>query len=101
LTSEYLRGRRVHFTRPLRLYVISSVLFFLVLATFRGIDADAIHLGGQEQESSATQGDGSDTPATKSEETGAPEGTSDEAPSETSPSTEAPAAAAESGESAQ
>jgi hypothetical protein len=39
LTAEYLRGRRVHYTPPLRLYVISSVLFFL-LATLGGVEGD-------------------------------------------------------------
>jgi hypothetical protein len=36
LTSEYLRGRRVHFTPPLRLYVISSLIFFLLATSGNG-----------------------------------------------------------------
>lgn len=32
LTREYLQGRRVRFVRPLRLYLVSSVLFLLVLS---------------------------------------------------------------------
>lgn len=32
LTREYLQGRRVRYVRPLRLYLVSSVLFFLVLS---------------------------------------------------------------------
>ncbi len=32
LTREYLQGRRVRFVRPLRLYLVFSVLFFLVLS---------------------------------------------------------------------
>ena len=54
LTSEYLRGRRVHFTPPLRLYLISSVLFFL-FATFGGIDEDGIQFDDERGASTATQ----------------------------------------------
>lgn len=32
LTAEYLAGRRKRFIRPLRLYLVSSVLFFLLLS---------------------------------------------------------------------
>lgn len=38
LTTEYLRGRRVHYTPPLRLYLISSLVFFLVV--FFNTDTD-------------------------------------------------------------
>jgi hypothetical protein len=101
LTSEYLRGRRVHFTPPLRLYVLSSVVFFLVLATIRWMHDNPNPLDGERQESSATQGDESGTSAMESDETAASERASDEATSETRPSTEAPAPTAESGERAQ
>jgi hypothetical protein len=40
LTSEYLRGRRVHFTPPLRLYVISSLVFFLLATSGNGGDSE-------------------------------------------------------------
>lgn len=30
LTTEYLRGRRVHYTPPVRLYLVTSLFFFLV-----------------------------------------------------------------------
>jgi hypothetical protein len=67
LTSEYLRGRRVHFTPPLRLYLVSSVLFFL-FATFGGID-DAIQFdGSDEPESAATTSEGAETQVAGSEE---------------------------------
>ncbi len=32
LTNQYVAGRRAHFVRPLRLYLVSSLLFFLVLS---------------------------------------------------------------------
>jgi hypothetical protein len=58
LTSEYLRGRRVHFTPPLRLYLVSSVLFFL-LATFGGIENGIQFQDGDEAETPATQAEDS------------------------------------------
>ncbi len=32
LTVEYLRGRRVHYTPPLRLYLVTSLVFFLIVS---------------------------------------------------------------------
>ena len=34
LTSEYLRGRRAHYTPPFRMYLILSVVFFLIASVF-------------------------------------------------------------------
>jgi hypothetical protein len=59
LTSEYLRGRRVHFTPPLRLYVISCFVFFL-FATYGGIGESPIHVDDEEQEAAAKQTDESE-----------------------------------------
>jgi hypothetical protein len=45
LTSEYLRGRRMAFTPPLRLYLVSSLLFF-VIATYGGVDDTEFRFDG-------------------------------------------------------
>jgi len=34
LTSEFLRGRRAHYTPPFRMYLILSVVFFLIASVF-------------------------------------------------------------------
>ena len=73
LTSEYLRGRRVHFTPPLRLYLLSSLLFFF-FAKFGGIE-NGIQIDGDEPEAPATQSDESPRQAAPSDETDAPAGT--------------------------
>ena len=41
LTREYLAGRRARYIRPLRLYLTTSVLFFLVIA-LPGVDAPGV-----------------------------------------------------------
>lgn len=44
LTKEYVKGRRVRYVRPLRLYLVSSFILFTLLA-FSGL-ADVGNLGG-------------------------------------------------------
>ncbi len=51
LTSEYLAGRRVQYTPPLRTYLVVSILFFVV-ASF-GSDQSSISIAGQEVTGSA------------------------------------------------
>jgi hypothetical protein len=47
LTQEYLRGRRAHYTPPFRMYLILSVVFFLMASIFdRGNDIDIQRGGG-------------------------------------------------------
>ncbi|MBV8125829.1 MAG: DUF3667 domain-containing protein [Paucibacter sp.] len=38
LTNEYIRGRRVSFVQPLRLYLTMSVIFFALLKSLNGFD---------------------------------------------------------------
>ncbi|NNF67655.1 MAG: DUF3667 domain-containing protein [Gammaproteobacteria bacterium] len=40
LTTEYLRGRRVHYTPPLRLYLVTSLIFFLFVFVNPASDFD-------------------------------------------------------------
>lgn len=40
LTLEYLRGRRVHYTPPLRLYLVTSLIFFLFIVVTPDTDFD-------------------------------------------------------------
>lgn len=48
LTTEYLRGRRVHYTPPLRLYLVTSLLFFLVVFFGARFDSDEILITNSE-----------------------------------------------------
>lgn len=57
LTNEYLHGKRMHYLPPFRLYLILSVLFFLI-PTFNFSSDDAGSESGQEVVSS---GGGNDT----------------------------------------
>ena len=41
LTNEYIRGRRVRFVQPLRLYLTLSVIFFALLKMHGGADEDS------------------------------------------------------------
>ncbi len=47
LTNEYLAGRRMHYTPPLRLYLVLSILFFLLLPTSTTVSIDG---DGEESE---------------------------------------------------
>jgi hypothetical protein len=47
LTNEYIRGRRVRFVQPLRLYLSFSVLFFALLKFTGGAD---VHVGGNDED---------------------------------------------------
>jgi len=86
LTAEYLRGRRVHYTPPLRLYVISSVLFFL-LANLGGVQGDLSF--DDEGEAPSTQGgEPPAAPPAPGIETGKPDGatpSAEDAPAEPAP----------------
>ncbi|MDH3647354.1 MAG: DUF3667 domain-containing protein [Gammaproteobacteria bacterium] len=70
LTIEYLRGRRVHYTPPLRLYLVTSLIFFLFVFidsdssvklddfVINGDTVDAsVSLGGSGSEDTPTQDD--------------------------------------------
>lgn len=52
LTNEYIRGRRVRFVQPLRLYLTMSVLFFALLKILNGFD---LQLDGKPTPPSAAQ----------------------------------------------
>jgi Protein of unknown function (DUF3667)/Domain of unknown function (DUF4286) len=45
LTQEYLRGRRAHYTPPFRMYLILSVVFFLMASIFDPGNDIAFNLG--------------------------------------------------------
>ena len=45
LTTEYVRGRVVRYTAPFRLYLVSSVVFFLILS-FVGIRGVQVNISG-------------------------------------------------------
>ena len=45
LTQEYLRGRRAHYTPPFRMYLILSVVFFLIASIFDPGKDIAFNLG--------------------------------------------------------
>jgi hypothetical protein len=62
LTRDYLAGRRARYTSPLKLYVVTSAIFFLTLA-LRG-DPMRIHVGGKP---SGTPQVGVSLPADKAE----------------------------------
>src|SRR5210317_1561489 len=47
LTRDYLDGRRFRYTPPLRLYIFSSMAFFILAAMLAG-DAIEIHSGDEE-----------------------------------------------------
>ncbi len=47
LTREYLAGRRVHYTPPLRMYLVLSILFF-VIASLGGDSTPRITVDGQD-----------------------------------------------------
>lgn len=50
LTSDYLAGRRFRFTPPIRLYLFSSIVFFLLAAL---LSSDAIELNTSDEEQNA------------------------------------------------
>ncbi|MDH3589532.1 MAG: DUF4286 family protein [Gammaproteobacteria bacterium] len=60
LTNEYLRGRRVHYTPPLRLYLITSLIFFLVVFfnSTTNLDGD-LTINGDEDEATQSEDAGS------------------------------------------
>jgi hypothetical protein len=45
LTVEYLQGRQVHYVRPLRLYLVLSLVFFVILTAF-GENQFVVSTGG-------------------------------------------------------
>lgn len=51
LTRDYLEGRRFRYTPPMRLYLFSSIAFFLLFALISSmaIDRDQIHFDGGEE----------------------------------------------------
>ena len=46
LTRDYMEGRRFRYAPPMRLYIFSSIVFFLLAAL---ISSDAISIGKNEQ----------------------------------------------------
>lgn len=87
LTVEYLRGRRVHYTPPFRLYLVTSLIFFLV--AFFGSGETGLSLSVDDEAS------GVETPA----EADAPlPGVADDASSTAPVTPSAEAAAEKSGE---
>jgi hypothetical protein len=53
LTRDYLDGRRFRYTPPLRLYIVSSMMFFLLAAVLAG---DAIHIYGGDDSAAEKKG---------------------------------------------
>ena len=49
LTKEYVRGKRLSYLHPIRMYVFTSAFFFLIFFTFIKPD-DSIHFGKNEEE---------------------------------------------------
>ncbi len=83
LTLEYLEGRRVRYMPPFRMYLVLSVLFFLLISLFS--ENDGININGDEDGGptlTATIGGG---------EAGADTGSSDEAGAQPDSSSEAAA----------
>ena len=61
LTNEYIAGRRIRYVAPLRLYLFTSFVFFLLLAAFEGVplqnpgDAQNTAQQGRDQELTSTE----------------------------------------------
>lgn len=55
LTAEYVDGRIVRYISPLRLYLVTSVLFFLLLSFFGLRALDNVNFGDNEAEANAGQ----------------------------------------------
>lgn len=47
LPAEYLRGRRLSYLNPIRLYVFTSAFFFLIFFTFYQSDYDIVKIKGE------------------------------------------------------
>ncbi len=59
LTREYLEGRVVRYIRPLKLYLVSSVLLFLLVGILSARGIDAIAFGGEGEGASVLLSDDS------------------------------------------
>lgn len=54
LSSEYMKGRRMSYLNPIRMYVFTSALFFLVFFSLRE-PSDMVHVGSSEKPMTAEQ----------------------------------------------
>ncbi len=61
LTKEYLRGRQTRYVRPLRLYLLSSLFFFLLLSVVGA--PTIVHTSGNGNGSASIESEGSDAGA--------------------------------------
>ncbi len=114
LTQEYLRGRRAHYTPPFRMYLILSVVFFLMASIFdRGNDIDfqrgggALTIRGNDVDfqrgggaltvnhDAATKGGDAEDAASASKAPATPDASAGNPPSRTTPDATADSAAAD------
>jgi hypothetical protein len=70
LTAEYLRGRRVQYTPPFRMYLVISVIFFLVVSLVRD-EPLRVQFDGQETAETPEPGAARDSAQTPAAESGA------------------------------
>ena len=68
LTNEYIRGRRVRFVQPLRIYLTLSVLFFAALKFTGGFEPVIDAKGGPRAEAAAVERGAADAQGSKAAE---------------------------------